>query len=63
MAGCVPVFIGPPFAPMPFLYELRYAAAAVIINVTGDGKWERQFARVSASASAYYYPLWELTEI
>ena len=47
MAGCIPVFIGPPFAPMPFLYELRYAAAAVILNVTGKGIWEEEFRKVS----------------
>ena len=47
MAGCIPVFMGPPFPPVPLLDELRYAAAAVFINITDRSGWEKDAQKVS----------------
>ena len=33
-AGCVPVFIGPPFAAMPLAGVVDYAAASLVMNIT-----------------------------
>lgn len=33
-AGCIPVFVGPPFAAMPFHEDLDYSAFSLIIHLT-----------------------------
>ena len=34
MSGCIPVFIGPPYATMPFGDAVDYKAAAYFFNIT-----------------------------
>ena len=34
MSGCIPVFIGPPYATMPFGDAVDYKAAAFFFNIT-----------------------------
>ena len=36
MAGCIPVFVGPPYNTMPFHHELDYRASSVFINITEE---------------------------
>ena len=38
-AGCIPVFVGPPFHAMPFARHVDYAASSVFINLTDTRKW------------------------
>eukprot|EP00884_Botryococcus_braunii_P002210 jgi/Botrbrau1/11990/Bobra.0115s0026.1 len=41
IAGCIPVFVGPPFHTMPFEKEVDYAHSAIFLNVTNSGDWMR----------------------
>ena len=37
MAGCIPVFLGPPYASMPMAGDVRYRDIGVFFNITGGG--------------------------
>lgn len=39
LAGCIPVFLGPPYHAMPFEQEVDYGASAVFINVSDSAAW------------------------
>ena len=54
MAGCIPVFVGPPFPPLPLLDELRYTAAAMFINITERSGWQKDAQEVSV----FLLPRW-----
>lgn len=41
IAGCIPVFVGPPFHAMPFEKEVDYIASAIFLNVTNSSAWLR----------------------
>lgn len=41
IAGCIPVFVGPPFHTMPFEKEVDYSRSAVFLNVTNSNPWLR----------------------
>eukprot|EP00884_Botryococcus_braunii_P010961 jgi/Botrbrau1/19867/Bobra.0601s0001.1 len=41
IAGCIPVFVGPPFHTMPFEKEVDYAHSALFLNVTNSSEWMR----------------------
>jgi hypothetical protein len=41
IAGCVPVFVGPPYHTMPFEKEVDYAESAVFLNITDSKDWLR----------------------
>jgi Exostosin family len=41
IAGCIPVFVGPPYHTMPFEKEVDYASSAVFLNVTDSAAWLR----------------------
>lgn len=41
IAGCIPVFVGPPYHTMPFEKEVDYASSAVFLNVTQSAAWMR----------------------
>ena len=34
MSGCVPVFVGPPYASMPFPIDFGYGFASLVFNIT-----------------------------
>lgn len=38
-AGCIPVFVGPPYNSMPFPGSIDYAAAGVFFNVSRTAPW------------------------
>lgn len=38
-AGCIPVFVGPPFHAMPFGRHVDYAASSIFVNLTDTRKW------------------------
>lgn len=39
MAGCIPVFLGPPYASMPLAGDVAYREFAVFINITDYAGW------------------------
>jgi hypothetical protein len=39
IAGCIPVFIGPPYHAIPFEKEVDYQSSAIFINITGSDLW------------------------
>ncbi|KAK9805837.1 hypothetical protein WJX73_006156 [Symbiochloris irregularis] len=39
MAGCIPVFVGPPYNSMPFAHSIDYASVGVFFNVTRTASW------------------------
>ncbi|CAK0785134.1 hypothetical protein CVIRNUC_008340 [Coccomyxa viridis] len=39
MAGCIPVFIGPPYATMPMAADVDYRAFSVFINISDYSGW------------------------
>ena len=49
MAGCIPVFVGPPFPPLPLVDEVRYTAAAVFININEQSGWQKDAEEVGVS--------------
>ena len=38
-AGCVPVFVGPPWHALPFPDQMDYRHAAIFINISDSSKW------------------------
>ena len=38
-AGCVPVFLGPPYNSMPLAYDVDYASIGVHFNITDTSGW------------------------
>ena len=38
MAGCIPVFLGPPFGSMPLADDIDYKASSLFFNVS-DYRW------------------------
>ena len=34
MSGCIPVFVGPPYASMPFPIDFGYSFASLVFNVS-----------------------------
>lgn len=39
MAGCIPVFIGPPYNSMPLADDVPYKSVGVFFNITNYHKW------------------------
>ncbi len=39
MAGCIPVFVGPPYASMPMAEHVRYRDFSVFFNVSDYSGW------------------------
>lgn len=39
IAGCVPVFIGPPWHAMPYPEFVDYRAASIAIHMTDTSRW------------------------
>lgn len=39
MAGCIPVFVGPPFASMPLAEHVNYREFSVFFNVSDYSGW------------------------
>ncbi len=39
MAGCIPVFLGPPYASMPLAGDVAYREIGVFINITDYAGW------------------------
>ena len=38
-AGCIPVFLGPPYNSMPLSYDVDYASVGVHFNITDPSSW------------------------
>ena len=38
-AGCVPVFIGPPYNSFPLANAVDYGSAAVVFNISNTAAW------------------------
>ena len=38
-AGCIPVFIGPPYNSLPFPVDIDYRHASVFFNITNTSAW------------------------
>lgn len=66
-AGCVPVFVGPPYNSMPLAEVIDYPAASVIFNVTNTSGWLDEPAhwpdRHQAASSRNQSPAWWLPDI
>ena len=39
MAGCIPVFVGPPYNTMPLAEDVLYASVGVFFNVSAYAYW------------------------
>lgn len=39
LAGCIPVFLGPPYNTMPFADDIDYKSVGVFFNVTNYRDW------------------------
>ena len=39
LAGCIPVFLGPPYNTMPFADDVAYRSIGVFFNITGYSPW------------------------
>lgn len=39
IAGCIPVFVGPPYHGMPLEREVNYPKSAIFINITNSSSW------------------------
>lgn len=39
LAGCVPVFVGPPWHAMPFPEAVDYRTAAVVVHMADISRW------------------------
>lgn len=39
MAGCIPVFVGPPYASMPMAEHVNYREFSVFINISDYSGW------------------------
>ena len=56
MAGCIPVFLGPPYASMPLANDVRYREFSVFFNITGDrGRALSAYLRSSSSVATYLH--------
>ncbi len=42
IAGCIPVFVGPPYHTMAFEKEVNYASSAIFLNVTESRAWLKE---------------------
>ena len=47
-AGCIPVFLGPPFAAMPFDQDLDYSLFSLILYLEDHKDWTQSPARQQA---------------
>lgn len=52
-AGCIPVFIGPPYNSMPFAGTIDYRSAGMFFNVTNTTGWLSRPAAWSLSESSH----------
>lgn len=39
LAGCIPVFLGPPYNTMPFAEDVQYTSIGVFFNITDHSQW------------------------
>lgn len=39
MAGCIPVFVGPPYASMPMADDVNYREFSVFVNISDYSGW------------------------
>ena len=39
LAGCIPVFLGPPYNTMPFADDIHYKSVGVFFNITSYKEW------------------------
>jgi hypothetical protein len=56
MAGCIPVFLGPPYASMPLADDVKYREFGVFFNITDYSGWlaDRMEWEVHPSVRPYH---------
>lgn len=52
-AGCIPVFIGPPYHSMPLIHDVDYRNAAVFFSIQNHSPWMNAKMEVRTAQLAF----------
>ena len=63
MAGCIPVFVGPPYNSMPLAEDVHYKSIGVFFNISNYKSWLPEVRPADGAIKAAEAMLWDLRSV